>query len=103
VPIRVNIMVKKTRSNKKDTICKCCDHKCSTSQKLCEHFKRKNLYKPLQDQKNVAFSIQIAIQAPVQEASKQLIQEVIQEYVQTPTTVAINDTLFKDHKIKKEY
>ena len=54
-------MVRKTRSDKKDTICKRCGHECSTPQKLREHLKRKNPCKPLQKQKEVAF-IQQAIQ-----------------------------------------
>jgi hypothetical protein len=58
-------MVRKTRSDKKDTICKCCGHKCSTPQKLREHLKRKNLCKLLQKQKEVAF---------IQKASQQAIQ-----------------------------
>ncbi|CAB4421288.1 unnamed protein product [Rhizophagus irregularis] len=58
-------MVRKTRSDKKDTICKRCSHECSTSQKLCEHLKRKNPCKLLQ--KEVA-SIQTPIQMPIQKA-----------------------------------
>ncbi|PKY62894.1 hypothetical protein RhiirA4_490268 [Rhizophagus irregularis] len=54
-------MVRKTRSDKKDTICKCCGHECLTPQKLREHLKRKNPCKPLQKQKEVAN--QQAIQA----------------------------------------
>ncbi|CAB4439155.1 unnamed protein product [Rhizophagus irregularis] len=54
-------MVRKTRSDKKDTICKRCGYECSTPQKLREHLKRKNLCKPLQKQKEVAN--QQAIQA----------------------------------------
>jgi len=57
-------MVRKTRSDKKDTICKRCGHECSTPQKLREHLKRKNLCKPLQKQKEVA-SIQTPIQVPI--------------------------------------
>ncbi|PKK57615.1 hypothetical protein RhiirC2_797722 [Rhizophagus irregularis] len=55
-------MVIKTRSDKKDTICKCCGHECLMPQKLREHLKRKNPCKPLQKQKKVP--IQKAIQAP---------------------------------------
>ena len=62
-------MVRKTRSNKKDTICKRCGHECSTPQKLREHLKRKNPCKPLQKQKEVAF-----IQVPIQKANLQAIQ-----------------------------
>ncbi|CAB4405240.1 unnamed protein product [Rhizophagus irregularis] len=58
-------MVRKTRSDKKDTICKRCGHECSTPQKLCEHLKRKNPCKSLQKQKEVAF-IQTPIQMPIQ-------------------------------------
>ncbi|EXX67764.1 uncharacterized protein OCT59_022871 [Rhizophagus irregularis] len=66
-------MVRKTRSDKKDTICKRCSHECSTPQKLCEHLKRKNPYKPLQKQKEVAF-IQMPIQVPIQKTNQQAIQ-----------------------------
>ncbi|CAB4488888.1 hypothetical protein RhiirA1_479122 [Rhizophagus irregularis] len=67
-------MVRKTRSNKKDTICKRCSHKCSTSQKLHEHLKQKNPCKPLQKQKKVAYHIQMPIQVPIQKANQQAIQ-----------------------------
>ncbi|RGB26006.1 hypothetical protein C1646_770992 [Rhizophagus diaphanus] len=63
-------MVRKTRSDKKDTICKCCGHECSISQKLCKHLKRKNLCRPKTD---------TPIQAPIQ-----VIQEVNQQSVQEP-------------------
>ncbi|GES72575.1 hypothetical protein GLOIN_2v1477922 [Rhizophagus clarus] len=66
-------MVRKTRSDKKDTICKRCGHECSTPQKLREHHKRKNPCKPLQKQKKVA-SIQTPIQMPNQKAIQQDIQ-----------------------------
>ncbi|CAB4414109.1 unnamed protein product [Rhizophagus irregularis] len=67
-------MVRKTRSDKKDTICKRCGHKCSTSQKLREHLKRKNSCKPLRKQKKVAYTIQTPIQVPIQKANQQAIQ-----------------------------
>ncbi|CAG8668499.1 21642_t:CDS:2 [Rhizophagus irregularis] len=54
-------MVRKTRSNKKDTICEHCGHEYSMPQKLCEHFKQKNPCKLLQKQKEVAY-----IQTPIQ-------------------------------------
>ena len=63
-------MVRKTRSDKKDTICKHCGHECSTPQKLREHLKQKNLCKPLQKQKEVA-SIQTPIQVPIQKVNQQ--------------------------------
>jgi hypothetical protein len=66
-------MDRKTRSDKKDTICKRCGHECSTPQKLREHIKRKNPCKPLQKQKEVA-SIQAPIQVPIQKAIQQVIQ-----------------------------
>ena len=44
-------MVRKTRTDKKDTICERCGHECSTPQKLREHLKWKNPCKPLQKQK----------------------------------------------------
>jgi hypothetical protein len=58
-------MVRKTRNDKKDTICKRCGHECSTPQKLREHLKRKNPCKPIQKQKEVA-SIQTPIQVSIQ-------------------------------------
>src|SRR3954463_5301860 len=63
-------MVRKTRTDKKDTICKRCGHECSTPQKLREHLKRKNPCKPLQKQKEVA-SIQAPIQVSIQKAIQQ--------------------------------
>src|SRR3954464_14349562 len=66
-------MVRKSRSDKKDTICKRCGHECSTPQKLREHLKRKNLCKPLQKQKEVA-SIQAPIQVSIQKVTQQAIQ-----------------------------
>ncbi|CAG8799878.1 20271_t:CDS:2, partial [Dentiscutata erythropus] len=86
-------MVRKTRSDKKDTICKRCGHKCSTPQKLREHLKRKNLYKLLQNQKNIA-SIQIPIKEPI--------QEDIQEPVQVVKTTS-KDTPFKNPDIEWNY
>src|ERR1044072_6231171 len=66
-------MVRKTRSDKKDTICKRCGHECSTPQKLREHLKQKNPCKLLQKQKEVA-SIQTSIRMPNQKATQQAIQ-----------------------------
>ncbi|EXX53552.1 uncharacterized protein OCT59_015391 [Rhizophagus irregularis] len=66
-------MVRKTRSNKKDTICEHCGHEYSMPQKLCEHFKQKNPCKLLQKQKEVAY-IQTPIQVPIQKANQQAIQ-----------------------------
>ncbi|PKY15588.1 hypothetical protein RhiirB3_427819 [Rhizophagus irregularis] len=71
--VRANTIVRKTRSNKKDTICEHCGHEYSTPQKLCEHFKQKNPCKPLQKQKEVAY-IQTPIQVPIQKANQQAIQ-----------------------------
>ncbi len=67
-------MVRKTRTDKKDTICKRCDHEYSTSQKLYEYLKRKNLCKPLQEWKDVT-SIKVLILAPIQEFKQHSIQE----------------------------
>ena len=58
-------MVRKSRSDKKDTICKRCGHECSTPQKLREHLKRKNPCKPLQNQRDITSSIQEPIQIPI--------------------------------------
>ena len=66
-------MVRKTRSDKKDTICNRCGHECSTPQKLREHLKRKNPCKLLQKQKEVA-SIQTPIQVPIQKVNQQATQ-----------------------------
>ncbi|PKB98850.1 hypothetical protein RhiirA5_430705 [Rhizophagus irregularis] len=55
-------MVRKTRSDKKDTICKRCGHECSTPQKLHEHLKRKNPCKPLEKQKEVIQASEIKVQ-----------------------------------------
>jgi len=64
--VRANTMVRKSRSDKKNTICKRCGRECSTPQKLREHLKRKNLCKPLQEWKDVA-STKVPILAPIQE------------------------------------
>src|SRR2546429_8483051 len=85
-------MVRKIRSDKKDTICKHCDHECSTSQNFCEHLKQKNLCISLSE---ITASIQVPIQVPI--------QIPIQVFVQAPAKVPINDTPFKDHKIEWEY
>ncbi|CAG8790703.1 35936_t:CDS:2, partial [Racocetra persica] len=71
----------KTRSDKKDTICKCCGHECSTFQKLRGHLKRKNLCKPLQDKKDI-----VPIQVFIQEVNQDNYQEKVQ--VQTPVVYA---------------
>ena len=70
-------MVRKSRSDKKNTTCKRCGHKCSTPQKLREHLKRKNLCKPLQDKKDIA-PIQVSIQEVNQDNNQGKVQ------VQTP-------------------
>ncbi|CAI2171320.1 11435_t:CDS:2, partial [Funneliformis geosporum] len=94
-------MNKKTRSDKKDTICKRCGQKCSTPQKLREHLKRKN---PCRSQTNNQQAIQETIQTsiqtpPIQENNQQLIQEASQEPVQIPN----KDTLFKNPAIEWNY
>ena len=66
-------MVRKTRSDKKDTICKRCGHECSTPQKLREHLKRKNPCKPLQDKKDIA-PIQVSIQEVNQDNNQGKVQ-----------------------------
>ncbi|GES87747.1 hypothetical protein GLOIN_2v1473973 [Rhizophagus clarus] len=70
--VRANTIVRKTRSDKKDTICKRCDHECLTPQKLHEHLKQKNPCKPLQKQKEVA-----SIQTPIQMSDQKAIQQAI--------------------------
>jgi hypothetical protein len=70
-------MVRKTRSDKKGTTCERCGHRCSTPQRLREYLKRKNLCKPLQDQKDVA-STKVPIQAPIQEFKQHPIRESVQ-------------------------
>jgi hypothetical protein len=62
-------MVRKSRSDKKDTTCKRCGKVCANPNKLREHLRRKNPCKPLQKQKEVA-----SIQVPIQKANLQAIQ-----------------------------
>ncbi|CAG8780324.1 6134_t:CDS:1, partial [Rhizophagus irregularis] len=86
-----NTMVRKTRNDKKDTICKRCGHECSTLQKLCEHLKRKNPCRPKTD---------TPIQAPIQviqEVNQQSVQEANQEL---PTQTPNKDT--KDNEQRKK-
>ncbi|CAB5162836.1 unnamed protein product [Rhizophagus irregularis] len=82
-------MIRKSRSDKKDTTCKRCGKVCVNPNKLCEHLRRKNLCKPLSE---ITASIQVPIQVPIQAP----IQEVIQKS-------AINDTPFKNPKIEWIY
>ncbi|CAB4431482.1 unnamed protein product [Rhizophagus irregularis] len=82
-------MVRKSRSDKKDTTCKRCDKVYVNPNKLREHLRRKNLCKPLSE---ITASIQVPIQVPIQAP----IQEVIQKS-------AINDTPFKNPKIEWIY
>ncbi|CAG8817303.1 20069_t:CDS:2, partial [Cetraspora pellucida] len=68
--IRANTIIRKTRSDKKVRICKHCGSECSTSQKLCEHLKQKNLCKLLQEanqqliKEDIQNPVQVAIQEP---------------------------------------
>ncbi|GES92707.1 hypothetical protein GLOIN_2v1788036 [Rhizophagus clarus] len=82
--------IRKTRSDKKDTICKRCGHECSTPQKLREHLKRKNLCKLLQDKKDIA-PIQVSIQEVNQDNNQGKVQ------VQTPVVY----TQKRDHQREK--
>src|ERR1700722_12860545 len=91
--VRANTMVRKSRSDKKDTICKRCGHECSTPQKLREHLKRKNPCKPLQNQRNITSSIQEPIQIPIsskipnkgsQDKKKDVIAKIYKESDQIP-------------------
>ncbi|POG61267.1 hypothetical protein GLOIN_2v1786825 [Rhizophagus irregularis DAOM 181602=DAOM 197198] len=82
-------MIRKSRSDKKDTTCKRCGKMCVNPNKLREHLRRKNLCKPLSE---ITASIQVPIQVPIQAP----IQEVIQKS-------AINDTPFKNPKIEWIY
>ncbi|CAG8820784.1 16874_t:CDS:1, partial [Dentiscutata erythropus] len=93
---------RKTRSDKKDTICKRCGHECSTLQKLREHLKRKNPYKLLQEQKNIA-SIQIPIKEPIQEDIQEPVQVAIQEPIQKVVKTTSKDTPFKNPNIEWNY
>ncbi|RIA87057.1 hypothetical protein C1645_828306 [Glomus cerebriforme] len=58
-------MVRKSRSDKKDTTCKRCGKVCVNPNKLREHLRRKNLCKP---------KTNTPIQAPVQEVNQEAIQ-----------------------------
>jgi len=89
-------MVRKSRSDKKDTTCKRCGKVCVNPNKLREHLRRKNLCRPLSE---ITASIQVPIQVPIQAP----IQVTIQEPVQIPITVTINDTPFKNSKIEWNY
>ncbi|CAG8841767.1 16499_t:CDS:2, partial [Racocetra persica] len=77
----------KTRSDKKVRICKRCSSECSTPQKLREHLKRKNLCKPLQEdkqqpiQKDIQKLVQVAIQEPVQKNRDYISQEEADKWV----------------------
>jgi multidrug efflux pump subunit AcrB len=84
-------MVRKRRSDKKDTICKRCGHECSTPQKLREHLKRKNLCKSLQNQRDITFSIQEPVQKPISskipnKGSQEVIAKIYKESDQIPET-----------------
>ena len=77
--VRANTMVRKTRSDKKDTTCKHCGKVCVNPNKFHEHLKQKNPCRPKTD---------TLIQAPIQviqEVSQQSIQEANQEYEQLTT------------------
>ena len=99
-------MVRKSRSDKKDTTCKRCGKVCVNPNKLREHLRRKNPCKPLtvnqeaiQEtiQPPIQTPIQISIQTPpIQESNQQPIQEAIQKPVQIPN----KDTLFKNPDIE---
>ena len=87
--VKANIMIRKSRSDKKDTTCKRCSKVCVNLNKLREHLKWKNLCRPQTDN-------QEAIQEPIQD----FIQEPIQASVQVLAKVPINDTPFKDRRIE---
>ena len=88
-------MVRKIRSDKKDTTCDRCGRILANPNKLREHLRRKNPCKAKTDtsiQPPIQMPIQTFIQAPVQappvqESNQQLIQEVIQEPVQIPIQI----------------
>src|SRR6266496_6334344 len=90
--VRANTMVRKSRSDKKNTICKRCGHECSTPQKLREHLKRKNLCKPLQNQRDITSSIQEPVQIPISskipnkgsQDKKEVIAKIYKESNQIP-------------------
>ena len=93
-------MVRKSRSDKKDTTCKRCGRVCANPNKLREHLRRKNPCRPLSE---ITASIQVPIQVPIQTPIQEVIQNPTQIPVQVPTTVAINDIPFKNPKIEWEY
>src|SRR3954469_8172177 len=114
-------MVRKSRSDKKDTTCKRCGKVCVNPNKLREHLRRKNPCRPRTDNQEaiqepiqvpIQMSIQVSIQTPVQASPIQVpiqasIQKIIrtpvQAPVQAPAKVPIKDTSFKDLKIEWEY
>ena len=61
--VRANIMVRKSRSDKKDTTCKRCDKVCVNPNKLREHLRQKNPCRLLSE---ITASIQVPIQVPIQ-------------------------------------
>ncbi|CAG8847869.1 9244_t:CDS:2, partial [Racocetra persica] len=74
-------------NDKKVRICKCCGRECSTSQKLREHLKRKNLCKPLQEanqqpiKENIQKPVQVAIQELIQKNRDYISQEKANKWV----------------------
>ncbi|CAG8832658.1 13154_t:CDS:2, partial [Racocetra persica] len=68
-------------------ICKRCSRECSTLQKLCEHLKRKNLCKPLQEanqqpiKKDIQKPVQVAIQEPIQKNRDYISQKEADKWV----------------------
>ena len=90
-------MVRKSRSDKKDTTCKRCGRVCANPNKLREHLRQKNPCRLLSE---ITASIQVPIQVPIQALIQVTIQEPVQIPVQALTTVAINDIPFKNPKIK---
>ena len=93
-------MVRKSRSDKKDTTCKRCGKVCVNPNKLREHLRRKNPCRPLSE---ITASIQVPIQVSIQAPIQVTIQEPVQIPVQALTTVASNDTPFKNLKIEWNY
>ncbi|CAI2201957.1 18433_t:CDS:1, partial [Funneliformis geosporum] len=95
----------KSRSDKKDTICKRCDKVCINPNKLREHLRQKNLCRPQTDnqeaiQETIQPSIQIPFQASVQKISQQRILTTEPKPIKVSSKISNKDTLFKNPDIE---
>jgi hypothetical protein len=103
-------MVRKARSDKKDTICKRCGYECSTPQKLREHLKRKNPCKPLQNQRDITHSIQEPVQIPISskipnkgsQDKKEVIAKIYKESDQIPEPEPLVETNIQELLLRNQ-